>query len=179
MPKASDPHSSQTNDQEMSDDKRSDDLKEQKKMNSAPAGAAPAAPKATGDSEGTTNQDSKSSSENPDTTNQQQDANASSTDTATKQKTISVSESHEDWFSRVTKEGQEVLWYPKGSARCPTLLTGVQPSNLKGMDTSGWEDKLESADLEKHAEYLRGRKFVALPHTSSSVSHRMGEWLCS
>ena len=171
---ASDTHSSQTNDQEMSDDKRSDDLKEQKKMNSAPAGAASAAPKATGDSEGTTNQDSKSSSENPDATNQQQDANASSTDTATKQKTKSVSESHEDWFSRVTKEGQEVLWYPKASARCPTLLTGVQPSNLKGMETSGWEDKLESADLEKHAEYLRGRKFVALPHPLEATAWENG-----
>ena len=174
VPKASDPRSSQTNDQEMSDDKRSDDLKEQKRMNSTPTGAASAASKATGDSEGTTNQDPKSSSENPDATNRQQDANASSTDTATKQKTKSVSESHEDWFSRVTREGQEVLWYPKASARCPTLLTGVQPSNLKGMETSGWEDKLESADLEKHAEYLRGRKFVALPHPLEATAWENG-----
>ena len=171
---ASAPRSSQSDDQEMSDDKRSDDLKEQKKTNSAPTGTASAAPKTTGDSEGTTNQDSKSSSVNPDATNQQQDANASSTDTATKQKKKSVSESHEDWFRRVTKAGQEVLWYPKASARCPTLLAGIQPTNLKGMETSGWEDKLESADLEKHAEYLRGRKFVALPHPLEATAWENG-----
>ena len=42
------------------------------------------------------------------------------------------------------------------------------------METSGWEDKLESADLEKHAEYLRGRKFVALPHPLEATAWENG-----
>ena len=62
----------------------------------------------------------KSSSKEPEDTDQQQDATASSSQQATKKKT--VSESHEDWFNRVTKEGQEVLWHPKAAAKCPTLL---------------------------------------------------------
>ena len=110
VPKASDPHSSQSNDQDMSDDKRSDDLKEQKESHSAPEGAASAAPNATDGSDGTNNQDPKSSSKKPEDTDQQQDATASSTDPVAKEKTESVSESHKNWFSRVTKEGQEVLW---------------------------------------------------------------------
>ena len=48
VPKASDPHSSQSNDQVMSDDERSDDLKEQKESHSTPEGAASAAPDASG-----------------------------------------------------------------------------------------------------------------------------------
>ena len=87
VPKASDPHSSQSNDQDMSDDKRSDDLKEQKETNSAPAGAASTVPNATGGSDGTNNQDPKSSSKKPEDTSQQRDATASSTDPVTKGKT--------------------------------------------------------------------------------------------
>ena len=144
-------------------EKGSDNLKE-KKTNSAPAGNAQSNPNATGSSDDAKNEDSKQSSKKPGDTNQQQDATASSTDPATKEKKESVSESPEDWFSRVTKDGQEVLWHPKPTAKCPTLLTGVRPSDLKSLETLGWEDKLESADLEKHMEYLRGRQFVAIPH---------------
>ena len=174
VPKASDPHSSQSNDQDMSDDKRSDDLNDQKETKSAPAGNASAVSNGAGSSDGTTNKDPKSSSEKSEDTSQQQDANASSTENATKAKTNAVSETHKDWFSRVTQEGQQVLWHPRASARCPTLLTGVQPSNLKGLETLGWEDKLESADLEKHAEYLRGRQFVALPHPLEATAWENG-----
>ena len=163
VPKASDPHSSQSNDQDMSDDKRSDDLKEQKESRSAPTGATSTAPNATDGSKGTNNQDPKSSSKKPEDTDQQQDATASSTDPGAKKKTESVSESHKDWFSRVTKEGQEVLWHPTASARCPTLLTGVQPSNLKSLETLGWEDKLES-----------GRQFVVTPHPLEATAWENG-----
>ena len=150
---ASDPQSSQTNDQEMSDDKRSDDLKEQKETNSAPTGAATAVPKAAGDSSGTVNQDSKSSSKTPDAT--------SSTNATTKKKTTSVSESLEDWFSRVTKEGQEVLWYPKALARCPTLLTGVQPTWKSTRSISVEDSLLPHLILWKPQ---RGRMALFLKH---------------
>ena len=47
---------------------------------------------------------------------------------------------------------------------CPTLLTGVELSDPTKINTLGWEDKLETANLEKHAEYLSERQFVATPH---------------
>ena len=171
MPKTSDPHSSQSKDQETSEDKGSDDLKEQKETTSAPAGTASVVPNATGSSDGTQNNDPSSSSKKPAANNQQRDANASSIDPVTKGKSNSVSESPEDWFSRVTKKGQKVLWHPRASARCPTLLTG---SNLKSLETIGWEDKLESADLEKHVEYLRRRQFVAIPHPLEATAWENG-----
>ena len=172
-PKTSDPHSSQSDDQEMSDE-RSDDLKEKEESQTAPVGAASKSSDAAMDTDGTNKRDSKSSSKEPEDTDQQQDATASSSNTVTKKKTESVSESHKDWFQRVTKEGQEVLWHPRTSAKCPTLLTGVQSSDLKGMDTLGWEDKLETASLEKHAEYLRERQFVVTPHPLEATAWENG-----
>ena len=172
-PKASDSQSSQSKDQDKNENKRSNDPKDEK-TTAAPTGAASAGSSATGGSGGTSNQDSKSSSTTSGVASGHQDANASNTGSATKEKTDSVSESHKDWFSRVTMMGQEVLWPPGDSGRSPTLLTGVQPSNLKGLETLGWEDKLESADLEKHTEYLRGRRFVALPHPLEATAWENG-----
>ena len=54
------------------------------------------------------------------------------------------------------------------------LLTGVQPSDLKCLETFRWEDKLETADLEEHAAYLRGRHFVALPHPLEATAWENG-----
>ena len=62
---------------------------------------------------------------------------------------------------------------PEGSGRCPTLLTGVQPSDLK-METLGWKDKLETADLEKHSAYLQERHFVAHPHPLEATAWENG-----
>ena len=141
-PETSDPHSSQSKDQDASESKRSDDQKE-KNTNAAPTGAASAVLSATGGSGGANNQDSKSSSKTPGVTSGQQDATASSSGSVHKEKQESAPETHKDWFSRVTKEGQEVLWPPVDSDKCPTLLTGVQPSDLKSLETLGWEDKLQ------------------------------------
>ena len=172
--KASGSHSSQSNEQDMSDDKRSDDRGEKKESQAPTDGAASETPDAVGDSDGTSKQDPKSSSKEPKDTDQQQDATASSSEQDTKKKTESVSESPKDWFNRVTKEGQEVLWHPRASAKCPTLLTGVKSSDLKCIDTLGWEDKLETADLEKHAEYLRERQFVVTPHPLEATAWENG-----
>ena len=132
--KKSEPCSSQSH-QDVSTEKGSDDLTEQKETTSTPTGAASTVPNTTGSSGGIATQVPKSSSKSSAVTNQQPDANASSTDLAAKEKKNPVPESHEDWFSRVTKAGQEVLWHPR--PRCPTLLTGVQPSNLKSLETLG------------------------------------------
>ena len=174
VPKTSDPHSSQSEEQGTSDKQRSDDLEEKEQSSPVSEGGTSKAPNDIDEPDDTNEHDSKSSSKKTEDTDQQQDAIASSNDTVAKKKTESVSESHEDWFNRVTKEGQEVLWHPRASARCPTLLTGVKSSDLKGIDTLGWEDKLESADLEKHAEYLRGRQFVVTPHPLEATAWENG-----
>ena len=36
------------------------------------------------------------------------------------------------------------------------------------------EDKLDTADLEKHTDYLRGRHFVALPHPLEATAWENG-----
>ena len=173
VPKASDPHSSQPDEQEISDEKGSDDPNEEKKPSGAPEDAASKTPNAADEADGTNKQHQKSSKE-PEDTDQQQDASASSSDPVAKKRKESVSESQEDWFKRVTKEGQEVLWHPRASARCPTLLTGVKSSDLKSIDTLGWEDKLETASLEKHAEYLRERQCVVAPHPLEATAWENG-----
>ena len=158
--------------QDVNTEKESNDVTEQKETTSAPARAATTVPNTTGSSGGITTQAPESSSKSSAVKSHQPDANASSTDLTDKEKKDPVPESHEDWFTRVTKAGQEVVWHPR--PRCPTLLTGVQPSNLKSLETLGWEDKLESADLEKHGDYLRGRQFLALPHPLEAIAWENG-----
>ena len=80
VPKASDPHSSQSDEQELSDEKGSDDSNEEKEPPGAPEDAASKTPDAADDTDGTNEQHQKSSSKEPEDTDQQQDASASSSD---------------------------------------------------------------------------------------------------
>ena len=57
---------------------------------------------------------------------------------------------------------------------CPTLLTGIELSDPTKIDTLGWEDKLETANLEKHAEYLRERQFAVTPHPLEATAWENG-----
>ena len=157
-------------------DAGSDDPEGDEESQATPKDDASKGQDASGDTSGASKQDQESSSKEPVNSDQQQDASASSNDPTTKKKTESVSESPKDWFTRVTNEGHEVLWHPKASAMCPTLLTGIRSSDPTNIDTIGWEHKLETANLEKHAEYLRERQFAVTPH--SVGSHCLGEWLC-
>ena len=50
----------------------------------------------------------------------------------------------------------------------------MKSSDLKSIDTLGWEDKLETASLEKHAEYLRERQFVVTPHPLEATAWENG-----
>ena len=71
-------------------------------------------------------------------------------------------ESGQDWVTRFLKGEHDLLW-PNGlvSSTCPTLLTGLK------MDTSDrlidnlmeWERKFESANLEKHKQFLQEAQF--------------------
>ena len=170
-PETSDSQPSESKDQDKSEGKRSDD---QKEKNNASTEAASASPSVTGGSGGANDQDSKSSSKTPGDTSGQRDDSASKSSLTHREKQESTTETHKDWFSCVTKEGQEVLWPPIGSGKCPTLLTGVQPSDLKSLETFGWGGKLETADLEKHTEYLRSRHFIALPHPLEATAWENG-----
>ena len=170
---ASDPHSSKSKNQDESENARSDDQKT-KSAKTAPARDTTAVSNATGVSKSTSNQGLGSSSNAPGDTNRQQGDVVPKTSSVHDEKQKPASESHKDWFSRVTKEAQEVLWPLVSSGQSPTLLTGMQPSDLKSLETFKWEDRLETADLEKHSNYLRGRHFVALPHPLEATAWENG-----
>ena len=85
-----------------------------KESQATPEGDAPKAQDASGDASGASKHDHESSSKEPENTDQKQDASASSNDPVTKKKTESVSETHEDWFIRVTKEETGSLVASKG-----------------------------------------------------------------
>ena len=117
-----------------------------------------------------------SSSKDSDQHEKPKDASASSSDPTLKEQDKPSTESPKDWFTRVTKEGHNVLWPPRTSSRCPTLLTGVRPSDTNGTvgDLSGWERKLETANLERHMQYLRERRFVATVHPLEATAWENG-----
>ena len=169
---ASDSHTSESQNQDKGEDSRSDD--QDMSASAAPTGSASAIPSAAGDSKGTSNQGQESSSKASVDTSGQQGETASKSGPACEEKQKPVPESHEEWFNRVTKRGQDVLLPPAGSGRCPTLLTGVQSFDLKSLETFGWKDKLETADLEKHSTYLRERHFIALPHPLEATAWENG-----
>ena len=171
----SDSHSSESQNADKGEDGRSNDQK-QSNANAASAGDTAAVPSATGGSTCVSNQGQESSSKPSTDTSGQQGETSSKTDAACKDKQESAPESHKEWFDRVTQRGQGVLSPPEGSGRYPTLLTGVQPSDLKKIETLGWKDKLETADLE-HSAYLQERHFAAHPHPLEATA--WGKWLRS
>ena len=111
-PETSDSQPSESKDQDKSESKRSDDQKE----------------KTTASTEAASGSRTKIQSRHlrPQGTLVQRDDSASKSSSTQREKQESTTETHKDWFSRVTKEGQEVKWPPIGSGKCPTLLTGVQ-----------------------------------------------------
>ena len=115
---SSDTHSLKSKDRDESENTWSDDQKV-KNVDTTPAKDTSAVPCATGASESTSNQGQESSPKAPDDISGQQGDAASKTDSGHEEKQIPASESHEDWFSRVTKGGQEVFWPPKGSGPLP------------------------------------------------------------
>ena len=131
-------------------------------------------PSTASNSKGTGDQGQESFSKASDDANGQQGETASKSAAAREDKQKPTLESHEEWFNRVTKRGQDVLLPPVGSGRCPMLLTRVQPSDLKSLETFGWKDKLETADLERYSTYLRERHFVAIPHPLEATAWENG-----
>ena len=168
----SDSHSSESQNQNKGENTRSDDQKKSS-ANAVSTGDA-TVPNAASNGEGANSQGQESSSKTSADTGGQQGETASKSDVACEDKQKPTPESHKEWFNRVTKRGQDVLMPPVGSGRCPTLLTGVQPSDLKSLETFGWKDQLETADLEKHSTYLRERHFIALPHPLEATAWENG-----
>ena len=119
----------------------------------------------------------ESSSKDPDTQEQPKDASASSGDPTSKDNNKPSIESPKDWFTRITKAGHSVMWPSSTTSyRCPMLLTGVRQSDTSGMvgDLSGWERKLEAANLGNHLQYLRGKQFVAAIHPMKATAGENG-----
>ena len=168
----SDSHSTQPAEQEVSQNDQSNDRKDKKTTAaSTEAAASSGSAGASGDA---SNQVSTSSSSTTNVTSAQQDATASTKNSDDTVKTDTEKESHKDWFKRVIMKGQDVLWPSGDPGWRPTLLTGVHPLNLKELEALGWEDKLESANLDNHVEYLRGRNFLALPHPLEATAWENG-----
>ena len=119
-------------------------------------------------------QDDKPPSKESENSAQQKDASASKVDQESERKTEAVQETHEDWFNRVINEGHEVLKHPLDTGRSPTLLTGMRSFDLMNANTTGWEGKLETANLEKHAEFLRERQFAVISHPLEATAWEGG-----
>ena len=171
----SDSHSTQSAEQEVSQNDQSNDQKDKK--TTAVSTEAAASSGSAGTSGDASNQVSTSSPPTTNVTSAQQDTNASTKNSDDTVKTDTEKESHKDWFKRVIMKGQDVLWPSGDPGWRPTLLTGVHPLNLKELEAVGWENKLESANLDNHVEYLRGRNFLALPHPLEATA--WGKRICS
>ena len=69
------------------------------------------------------------------------------------------------------------MWPSSLSAsRCPTLLTGVRQADTSGLvdDLLDWKRKFETASLENHTQYLRGKQFLAANHPLEATAWENG-----
>ena len=82
-------------------------------------------------------------------------------ETTSKKGSESIKDLTQSWINSVVNAGHDLLW-PSGVAPTtgPTLLTGVKMSNSDYLidHLMEWERKFESADLEKHKRFLRGKQ---------------------
>ena len=86
-----------------------------------------------------------------------QDTTASPEESTSEHDDESDEESGQDWVTRFLKGGRDLLW-PNGlvSSACPTLLTGLKTDTSDHLvdNLMEWERQFESADLEKHKQFL-------------------------
>ena len=83
---------------------------------------------------------------------------------STKTEADPVKDSSHNWIARLVNEGHSVLW-PWGMTPTtgPTLLTGVKIGEAELLidNLMEWERKLESADPEKHKQFLQDAQLTA------------------
>ena len=112
----------------------------------------------------------ESESTNKETSTQQQDAVAS------KEKEP-AQDQPKAWVDRVISAGHSILWPQSTSPSLgPTLLTGVKLGEEDRLvdDLMEWERKLENANLDNHAQFLRNAQLTVSNHPLEATAWENG-----
>ena len=86
-------------------------------------------------------------------------------------------ESGQDWITRFLKGGHDFLWPGGlGSSACPTLLTGLKTDASDHLidNLMEWERKFESADLEKHKQFLQEAQLLVCDNPPEATAWENG-----
>ena len=106
-----------------------------------------------------------------------QGATASHEESTSKHADASSKESSQDWITRFLKGGHDLLW-PTGlaSSACPTLLTGLKMDNSDHLidNLMDWERKFESANLEKHKQFLQEAQLLVYDNPLEATAWENG-----
>ena len=115
----------------------------------------------------------KSESMKEETTTQQQDAVASTEKTSTEGSCDLAHDLPKVWVDRVISAGHSILW-PQSTTMSlgPTLLTGVRLGEEDHLvdDLMEWERKLENANLDNHAQFLRNAQLTVSNHPMEATA---------
>ena len=108
---------------------------------------------------------------------QSQGATASLEGSASKRENESTRDSTQGWITRFLKGEHDLLW-PTGLAPStgPTLLTGVKMGDSDHLidNLMEWEGKFESADLEKHKQFLQEAQLIACDNPLEATAWENG-----
>ena len=108
---------------------------------------------------------------------QQPDAVASEEKANTSDRSEPVQEQPKEWVDRVVSAGHSILW-PQSTtvAIGPTLLTGVKLGEEDRLvdDLMDWERKLENANLDNHAQFLRNAQLTVSNHPMEATAWENG-----
>ena len=108
---------------------------------------------------------------------QQQDAVASEEKTNTREHCEPVREQPKAWVDRVVSAGHSILW-PQSTTLSmgPTLLTGGKLGEEDRLvdDLMDWERKLENANLDNHAQFLRNAQLTVSNHPMEATAWENG-----
>ena len=107
---------------------------------------------------------------------QSQGATASLEGSASKKENEPAKHSTRSWMTRFLKEGHDLLW-PTGLTPTtgPTLLTGVKMGESDHLidNLMEWERKFESADLEKHKQFLQEAQLIVCDNPLEALHGKM------
>ena len=108
---------------------------------------------------------------------QQQDAVASEEKTNARDQCDPAREQPKAWVDRVVSAGHSILW-PQSTTLSlgPTLLTGVKLGEEDRLvdDLMDWERKLENANLDNHAQFLRNVQLTVSNHPMEATAWENG-----
>ena len=108
---------------------------------------------------------------------QQQDAVASEEKTNAHDQGDQTTEQPKAWVDRVISAGHSILWPQSATLSLgPTLLTGVKLGEEDRLvsDLMDWERKLENANLDNHAQFLRNAQLTVSNHPMEATAWENG-----